>query len=86
MQIVDTGREDLVFEILPRAVADAVACINRRLTGSLLDAQIGAPSFPSGAVTLRQYSRIGQRRWDGVVEELEQVARPARSPSEAARW
>src|SRR6185312_6985283 len=54
VQIVKTGRDDLAFEILPRAVADAVACIDRRLPGSLLGTQIGAPSFPSGAETLRQ--------------------------------
>src|SRR5262245_48351179 len=54
VQIVDIGRDDLAFEILPRAVADAVARIDRRLTGGLLGTQIGAPGFPSGAVTLRQ--------------------------------
>ena len=58
VQIVNIGRDDLAFEILPRAIADAVACIDRRLTASLLGAQIGAPSFPSGAVTLRQHLAI----------------------------
>src|SRR5215510_15807443 len=55
VQIIKTGRDNLAFEILPRAVADAVACIDRRLPVSLLGAQIGAPSFPSGTVTLRQH-------------------------------
>src|SRR5262245_45639975 len=55
VQIVNTVRDNLAFEILPRAVTDAVACIDRRLPAGLLGAQIGAPSFPSGAVTLRQH-------------------------------
>jgi hypothetical protein len=54
VQIVDTGRNRLAFEILPRAVADAVACIDRRLAVRLLGAQLSAPRFSAGAVTLCQ--------------------------------
>ena len=38
-------RDDLALEILPGAVADAVACVDGRLAGGLLGAQIGAPGL-----------------------------------------
>ena len=47
VQLVETGRDGLTLEILPRAVADAVACVDRRLASGLLGAQICAPGFPS---------------------------------------
>src|SRR4051812_40638988 len=53
VQIIDTGGDDLALEILPRPVADTVACIDCRFAVSLLGAQIGVPRFRSGAVTLR---------------------------------
>src|SRR5690349_7641689 len=54
VQVVHAGRDDGTLEILPRALADTIARIDGRLAVGLLAAQIGAPCFGSGAVTLRQ--------------------------------
>ena len=48
VQIVDVLSDDFTLEILPRTVADAVACIDRRLPVDCLGAQIGMPGFTSG--------------------------------------
>ena len=42
------------LEILPRALADAVARIDRRLAAAFLGAEIGAPGLAARAVALRQ--------------------------------
>src|ERR1043165_8408731 len=44
MQIVEAGRDDLALEVLPGAIADPVARIDRRLAGGPFGAGIGAPS------------------------------------------
>src|SRR5689334_1384107 len=54
MQIVEARCDDLALEVLPWAVADPVACIDRRLACGLLGAEIGPPGFSASAVTLGQ--------------------------------
>src|SRR6478752_6656773 len=54
VQIIDARRNDRALEILPRAVADAVARVDRRLAGGLLSAEIGAPGLAPRAVARRQ--------------------------------
>src|SRR4051812_47534848 len=74
VQIVDSGRDHLAFEILPRSVTDAVARIDRRLAVCLLGAQISAPGFASSAVTLRQHLAMLVSAFDPA--DIGALARP----------
>src|SRR5215475_6944202 len=58
VQIIDVLSDDFALEILPRAVANAVTRIDRRLAVGSLGAQIGAPGSSSRAMTLRQLLTI----------------------------
>jgi len=49
VQVVDALRHHLALEILPRALADAVAGIHRSGAGSGIGAEIGAPGLVAGA-------------------------------------
>jgi hypothetical protein len=49
-----SGRDHVALEILPWAVADAVARIDARLAVGRLGAEVGAPGFAARAVALRQ--------------------------------
>src|SRR5262249_28158036 len=55
VQIIDVLSADFALEILPRAVANAVTRIDRRLAVGSLGAQIGVPGFSSRAVALCQF-------------------------------
>src|SRR5262245_22418526 len=55
VQIIDVLSDDFALEILPRAVANAVTRIDRRLAVGSLGAQIGVPGFSSRAVALCQF-------------------------------
>src|SRR5215218_9721968 len=50
VQIVDAGRDHGPLEVLPRAVADAAARIDRGLAVSGLRAEIGPPGLAARAV------------------------------------
>src|SRR4051794_28251798 len=54
VQFGDVFRYHHAFRILPRALADAVASIHRRLTIRRLRRKISAPAFSSCAGSLRQ--------------------------------
>src|SRR5262245_31319468 len=62
VQIIDVLSDDFALEILPRAVANAVTRIDRRLAVGSLGAQIGVPGFSSRAVALAE-SRMGAVTW-----------------------
>ena len=62
VQIVEAGRDDRALEVLPRAVADAVARVDRGLAVGGLGAEIGAPGLAARAVARRQASGNAGRR------------------------
>src|ERR1043166_3334233 len=49
MQILDAGRDHGALEVLPGALADAIASIDHAALGSLVRAQISAPGLAAGA-------------------------------------
>ena len=54
VQIVDIFRDDDAFGVLPRALADSVAGVNRGLAVGSAGAQISAPGVVAGSGCLRQ--------------------------------
>src|SRR5262249_60584989 len=54
VQVVDVLRDDLALEVLPGALADAVAGIDRGLAARLLGAQVRPPGLAAGAGGIRQ--------------------------------
>src|SRR4051812_22804273 len=54
VQVIDAGRHDLTLEVLPRALADAVARIHRRLAARFLRREIGVPGLSPRAMALGQ--------------------------------
>src|SRR3954471_16013027 len=54
VQVVDAGRHDLALEVLPRALADAVASIGSRLAVGVLRREIGVPRLAARTMALGQ--------------------------------
>src|SRR5262249_23631594 len=54
VQVIDVLRDHLALEVLPRALADAVASIDRLGATGRLRAEIGVPGLAAGPCALRQ--------------------------------
>src|SRR5207253_6927135 len=66
VQVVKVGRDDFALEVLPWAVADAVARIHRRLAACFLRAEVGVPGLAARAMALRQSLAILIRTFDAA--------------------
>src|SRR5262245_4558300 len=58
MQIFNVLSDYVAFEILPRTIADTIACINGRFAIDGLRTQIGAPSLAARAMSFGQLLAI----------------------------
>ena len=76
VKIVNVLRDNLTFEILPWAGADAIACINGRLTLCGLGTQISPPSLATSTGPLRHLLTISIRSLDATKVDLCPDPRP----------
>ena len=74
MKIVNVLGDNFAFEVLPRAAADAITCIDGWLALGGLCAQIGTPGLVACACALRQFLTMPISAFDAA--EVGALARP----------
>ena len=66
VKIVDALRDDLAFEILPGAVTDTVACVDRLCVAGRLGAEIGTPCLAARTGSFRQCLALAIRTFQAT--------------------
>src|SRR5215510_11419424 len=84
VQVLDAGRDHGALEVLPGALADAVASVNRAALVALVRAQISAPSLAAGASRGRELLAVAIRTCEAA--EVGAFAGPDAGDEKAHVW